>query len=257
MMADGQKAGIVTGAGSGIGRASAIALSRAGTAIVVSDIDDDAGAETVSMIEAEGGSAVYQHCDVSDPGEASSLVDRAISEFGRLDCAHNNAGIGGPPGIVAEYDFETWSKVLAINLSGVFLGMKYQIPKMLEQGGGSIVNTASTFGLVAVPLMPAYVASKHGVIGLTKAAALAYAESDIRVNAICPGATLTPTLEAFFSEVNPDDPKSVEASFAAGAPVKRLGRPPELGAAVAWLCSEEASFVTGLAMPIDGGWTAQ
>lgn len=257
LVASGERAGIVTGAGSGIGRASARALARSGIAVVVSDIDENGGAETVSMIEKAGGTALFHRCDVSVEEEVVALVDRAVSEFGRLDCAHNNAGVGGPPGSVADYDFETWSRVLSINLDGVFLGMKYELARMLESGVGSIVNTASTFGLVGVQGLPAYVASKHAVVGITKAAALEYATVGIRVNAICPGATLTPGLEGFFGEVNPDDPKAVEAQFAAGAPVKRLGQPSEVGDAVAWLCSEEASFVTGLAMPIDGGWTAQ
>lgn len=256
-MPSAEKVAIVTGAASGIGRASALALAGRGARIVVSDIDEGGGAETVAAIEAGGGGAVFQRCDVSVETEVEALVERAVTEFGRLDYAHNNAGIGGPPGALAEYETETWSKVLSVNLNGVFFCMKHEIPRMLEAGAGSIVNTSSTFGLVGVPGLPAYVASKHAIAGITRSTALEYAKAGIRVNAICPGATLTPTVEEFFTMVGPDNPKAVEEQFAAQAPVGRMGQPVELGGAVAWLCSEEASFVTGLTMPVDGGWTAQ
>jgi NAD(P)-dependent dehydrogenase (short-subunit alcohol dehydrogenase family) len=252
-----EQVAIVTGAASGIGRASAFALAARGARIVVSDVAEEGGAETVAAIEAEGGRAVFQRCDVSVETEVEALVERAVSQFGRLDWAHNNAGIGGPPGTMADYDTETWSRVLAVNLNGVFFCMKHEIPRMLEVGGGAIVNTSSTFGMVGVPGLPAYVASKHGIAGVTRAAALEYAKAGIRVNAVCPGPTLTPTVEEFFAMVGPEDPKAVEEQFAAGGPIGRMGQPGEIGPAVAWLCSEEASFVTGLVMPVDGGWTAQ
>jgi NAD(P)-dependent dehydrogenase (short-subunit alcohol dehydrogenase family) len=252
-----KRVSIVTGAGSGIGRGSARALARRGSAVVVSDINEEGGAETVAMIEEAGGSATFQRCDVSVEADVAALVERAISEYGRLDYAHNNAGIGGPPGTIADYEVETWNRILAINLTGVFLCMKYEIPHMLEQKGGSIVNTSSTFGLVGVAGLPAYVATKHGIAGLTRAAALEYAKNGLRVNAVCPGATLTPTVEDFFAMVQPDNPKAVEEQFIAQAPVGRMGQPQEIGDVVGWLCSEEASFITGLTMPVDGGWTAQ
>lgn len=257
MQSAAERVAIVTGAASGIGRASALALAARGVRVVVSDIAEEGGSETMGLIEGEGGKAVFQRCDVAVETDVEALVERAISQFGRLDYAHNNAGIGGPPGTTADYDTDTWSAVLAVNLNGVFFCMKHEIPRMLEVGGGAIVNTSSTFGMVGVPGLPAYVASKHGIAGLTRAAALEYAQQGIRVNAVAPGATLTPTVEEFFAMVGPDDPKAVEAQFAAGAPVGRLGTPGEIGPAVAWLCSEEASFVTGLVMPVDGGWTAQ
>jgi NAD(P)-dependent dehydrogenase (short-subunit alcohol dehydrogenase family) len=248
---------LVTGGSSGIGRASARAFAAAGYAVVVADVDDAGGAETVRGIEADGGSATYVHADMTEVGDVAALVPAALRAYGRLDAAHNNAGIGGEPAPTAEYPLDGWHRILAVNLTGTFLCMRHEIAHMLEAGGGAIVNTASTFGLVGVPGMAAYTATKHGIVGLTRGAALEYATHGIRINAICPGATRTPQLEEFFGMLAPGDPDAAAADFAAREPVGRLGRPEEIAAAAVWLCSDAASFVTGLAMPVDGGWTAQ
>jgi NAD(P)-dependent dehydrogenase (short-subunit alcohol dehydrogenase family) len=186
--------------------------------------------------------------DVTKPDDVEALVAHALSTFGRLDCAHNNAGVTGPGGSVADYSLDDWNRVLAINLTSVFLSMKFEIPSMVEQGSGAIVNTASGAGLVGFPGLPAYVASKHGVVGLTKAAAMEYVKAGVRINAICPGSTRTPMLEAFMG----GDPK-MERMMAAAAPIARLGRPEEIAEAVVWLCSDAASFVVGQALAVDGG----
>jgi NAD(P)-dependent dehydrogenase (short-subunit alcohol dehydrogenase family) len=239
---------LVTGAGSGIGRASAIAFARAGARVVVGDLDEAGGNETVELIEQEGGAASFRRADVTKAGDVEGLVAHAVSTFGRLDCAHNNAGITGPGGSVADYSEDDWNRVLAINLTSVFLSMKFELPPMVAQGSGAIVNTASGAGLVGFPGLPAYVASKHGVVGLTKAAAMEYVKAGVRINAICPGSTRTPMLEAFMG----GDPK-IERMMASAAPIARLGRPEEIAEAVVWLCSDAASFVVGQALAVDGG----
>lgn len=254
---EGRRVALVTGGSSGIGRASARALAADGCAVVVADIDEEGGEQTVRGIQADGGAATYVRTDVTSADAVSALVESALRAYGRLDAAHNNAGIGGAPAPTAEYPLDGWDRILAINLTGTFLCMRAEIAHMLEAGGGAIVNTASTFGLVGVPGMAAYTATKHGIVGLTRGAALEYAQAGIRVNAVCPGATRTPQLEEFFGMLSPGDPEAAAADFAAREPVGRLGRPEEIGAAVAWLCSDAASFVTGTAMPVDGGWTAQ
>jgi NAD(P)-dependent dehydrogenase (short-subunit alcohol dehydrogenase family) len=248
---------IITGAGSGIGRASAVALAAAGRAVVVSDVDEAGGDETVRSIVDQGGEASFVPADIRREEDVAALMDATLRAYGRLDCAHNNAGIGGPPAYTADYPVDVWHDVLATNVTGTFLCMRHEIEIMLRAGRGAIVNTASTFGLVGVAGMAAYTASKHAIVGLTRGAALEYAQRGIRVNAVCPGATRTPQLEEFFGMIDADAPESVAADFAAREPVGRLGRPSEIAAAVVWLCAEEASFVTGVAMPVDGGWTAQ
>jgi NAD(P)-dependent dehydrogenase (short-subunit alcohol dehydrogenase family) len=246
------KIALITGGGSGIGRASALAFAREGAKVVVADVVVKGGEETVGMIKKAGGEAIFVKADVSKAAEVEAMVNEAIETYGRLDCAHNNAGIEGTWVTTAEYTEENWDRVMAINLKGVWLCMKYEIPQMLKQGGGSIVNTASGAGLVGVPQASAYVASKHGVVGLTKAAALEYAKSGIRVNAVCPGVIRTPMLERVLSS----QPRMAE-TITAMEPVGRMGTPEEIAEAVVWLCSEAASFVTGHAMAVDGGYVAQ
>jgi NAD(P)-dependent dehydrogenase (short-subunit alcohol dehydrogenase family) len=245
------KVALVTGAGSGIGRASALAFAREGAKVVVADVTVEGGEETANLIKQAGGEAIFVKADVSKGAEVEALVARAVQTYGRLDCAHNNAGIEGPGATTVDYTEELWDRVIAINLKGVWLCMKYEIPQMLQHGGGAIVNTASTAGLVGYPRGSAYVASKHGVVGLSKTAALEYAKSGIRVNAVCPGAIDTPMMGRIT-----DHRPTRAARMAAAEPVGRMGVPGEIAEAVVWLCSESASFVTGHAMAVDGGMTA-
>lgn len=246
------KVALVTGGGSGIGRAAALAFAREGAKVVVSDVVIDGGEETVRLIKAAGGQAVFVKADVARPAEVDALIARVVDTYGRLDCAFNNAGIEGTMAQTADCSEENWDRTIAINLKGVWLCLKAEIPQMLKQGGGAIVNTASVAGLVGFAGLPAYVASKHGVVGLTKSAALEYAKQGIRVNAVCPGVIRTPMVERLFR----DNPAAGE-TIAAMEPVGRMGTPEEIAEAVVWLCSDAASFVTGLAMAVDGGLTAQ
>jgi NAD(P)-dependent dehydrogenase (short-subunit alcohol dehydrogenase family) len=247
------KVALVTGAGSGIGRASAEAFARAGARVVAADLDAASGEETVARIGAAGGEALFVRADVSVAAEVAALVGRAIDAYGRLDCAHNNAGIEGVRAALHEYPEDAWDRVLAVNLKGIWLCMQHEIGQMLRQGGGAVVNTASVAGLIgSVSGICAYNASKHGVVGLTKTAALEYAKQGIRVNAVCPGFVTTPMLERAFGGDAP-----LMARFAAAQPTGRYAAPEEIAAAVVWLCSDAASYVTGLAMPVDGGYVAQ
>ncbi len=247
------KVAIVTGAGSGIGRATSVAFAEHGASVVVVDVDIAGSEETVRLIREAGGSATFVHCDVSKPEDVVKMVDATIETYGRLDFACNNAGIGGAQAPTGEYPIESWNKVIGINLTGVWLCMRYQIPAMLKSGGGSIVNMASILGQVGFAGAPAYVAAKHGVVGLTKSAAIEYATQGIRVNAICPGFIYTPLLEhAGMSKGTP-----MYDMVAGLHPMKRMGTSEEVASAVIWLCEEGASFVTGESILVDGGYVAQ
>jgi len=246
------KIALVTGGGSGIGRASSLMFAREGAKVVVADVVVDGGEETIGMIKKAGGEAIFVKVDVSKAAEVEAMVNKAVEAYGRLDCTFNNAGIEGAMASTVEYTEEDWDRVININLKGVWLCMKYEIAQMLKQGGGAIVNTASVLGLVGMAELPAYVASKHGVAGLTKTAALEYAKSGIRVNAVCPGVIDTPMVGRGLA-LRPE----LEPQFVAAEPVGRMGKPEEIAEAVVWLCSEAASFVTGHAMVVDGGMVAQ
>lgn len=243
---------LVTGAGSGIGRSSALAFAREGIKVVVADISPRSGEETVRMIQVEGGEALFVKVDVSRPGEVDMLIRQTVTTYGRLDYAHNQAGIEGHIAPTAECTEENWDHVIDINLKGVWLCMKYEIQQMLRQGGGVIVNTSSAAGLVGTQRVPAYVASKHGVVGLTKAAALEYARANIRINAVAPGTIYTPMIERFSG----GDPE-ILAQFAEAEPVGRMGKPEEVADAVLWLCADGSSFVTGTVVSVDGGRVSQ
>lgn len=246
------KVAALTGGGSGIGKAAALAFAAAGAATVVADINGRSAVDTAEEIVAGGGRAQAIGVDVSRPDGAQSVVDTAREAFGGLDCAFNNAGTIGTPAPTAECSVEDWETTLRVNLTSVWLCMRAQIPAMLERGGGAIVNCSSAAGLIGFAGVPAYVASKHGVIGVTRAAALEYAEQGVRVNAVCPGVIRTPMVETFV-----EGAPEVEAHLVAGEPIGRMGTAQEVAAAVLWLCSDAASFVTGHAMAVDGGLLSQ
>lgn len=244
------KVAIVTGGSFGIGRATALAFSKKGAKVVIADWAEDN--ETLNLIKDAGGEAIFVKCDVSKASDVKAMVEKAISAFGRLDYAFNNAGIEGVTAPVQDCSEENWDKTIGVNLKGIWLCMKYEIPEILKQGKGVIVNCASIAGLVGYSGLPAYAASKHGVIGLTKTSALECAKLGIRVNAVCPGAIKTPMIDRLTGKK-----KEVEQQYAAMEPIGRLGQPEEVANAVTWMCSDEASFITGHAMAVDGGWTAQ
>ena len=244
------KVAVVTGSSYGIGRSTAIAFAKRGAKVVLSDWVDDK--DTRELIGQAGGEAVFFKCDVSNEEEVRSLMAQAVSHYGRLDFAFNNAGVEGSPAPVADCSNENWDRTIGINLRGVWLCMKHQIPAMLKSGGGVIVNNASIAGLVGFAGVPAYVASKHGVVGLTKNAALDYAKQNIRVNAVCPGVIQTPMIDRFTG----GDPKVIQ-QLVAGEPMDRLGQPEEIAETVVFLCSDAASFITGQAIAVDGGWTTR
>ena len=246
------KVAVVTGGSSGIGRATAQIFAREGARVVVADVGVEGGAETVRLITGSGGEAIFVQTDVAQPADVEAMVKKTVETYGRLDCAFNNAGIEGVVQPTVDYDEADWDRVIAINLTGVWLCMKYELQQMLTQGGGAIVNTASIAGLVGLPGFSAYVAAKHGVNGLTKTAALEYAKSGIRVNAVCPGAIRTPMFER-----GARDNPGIEEQVVAAEPIGRMAEPAEVGEAVVWLCSDAASFVTGFPMAVDGGWVAQ
>jgi len=246
------KTAIVTGASAGIGRAAAIALAEAGAQVVVADVDVERGGSVAGEIEDKGGRALFVRADVSNDDDVAAMVACAVDVFGGLDLAFNNAGIEGTSAITHECTRENWDRTLAVNLTGIWSCMRHEIPVLLARGGGSIVNTASVAGLVGFPSIPAYTASKHAIVGLTKAAALEYAQLGIRINAVCPGVIDTEMVERFTGH-SPE----IEAGLLASEPVGRLGRPEEIADAVVWLCSDRASFVTGQAIAIDGGYVTR
>jgi len=247
------KIALVTGGGSGIGRASALAFAKEGAKVVVSDVNVGGGEATIQSIQEIGGDAHFIKADVTQATEVKALVDQSVEIYGQLDCAFNNAGVA-PNGAypIADYPEDEWNRLLNINLTGVFLCLKYQLQQMRKQKNGVIVNTASVLGLVATGNgVSSYISGKHGVVGLTKAAALENAKNGIRVNAVCPGYIETPIIQNSL-----DDPE-LKASLVKRHPVGRLGMPDEVAEAVIWLCSEAASFVTGHALNIDGGYVIQ
>ncbi|HUD90165.1 SDR family oxidoreductase [Sphingobium sp.] len=242
------KVALVTGAGGGIGRAAALAFARSGAMVLVSDVNDENGEATVALIRKKGGTAAYQRCDVSDGAQVKAMVAAAVNQFGRLDCAFNNAGINSVA--LDEYEDVVWDRAISVNLKGVMLCMREVAAVMLQQGGGSIVNTASINGVVGNPAQPAYTAAKHGVVGLTRHGALRWAKAGIRVNAVCPGVIDTPmTAQAV---ANPQARAMIESM----TPMGRMGRAEEIAEAVVWLCSDAASFITGQPLLVDGGVTA-
>ncbi len=249
------KVALVTGGGSGIGRAACLAFAGEGARVVVVDVDRVGGEETVRLVERNGDEAIFARADVSNAAQVEEAIRRAVEIYGRLDCAFNNAAdVAAHLGAMVpahEYPEENWDRIMQVNLKGVWLCMKHEIRQMLSQGGGAIVNAASALGLVGVENMCGYIASKHGVVGLTRGAALEYATRHIRVNAICPGYIRTPMTQARL-----DDPAH-RARLLAREPMGRVGEPEEVAAAVVWLCSDAASFVTGHALSVDGGWVAQ
>lgn len=242
------KVGLVTGGASGIGRATALAFAAAGARVVVADLNADGAQATVELIRAAGGEARCMPADVSEAGQVEALVRETVAAYGRLDCAFNNAGISQYGTPIPELPEDVWDRVIRVNLRSVFLCMKYEIPQLIRQGGGAIVNTASGYGLKGARGNAAYVASKHGIVGLTKVAALENAQAGVRVNALCPGWTETPLIAARLQ-----DPE-FRARILASEPMGRVGRPEEIAAAVVWLCSDAASFVTGHALSVDGGF---
>ncbi|MGQ9927457.1 MAG: SDR family oxidoreductase [Chloroflexaceae bacterium] len=243
---------LITGGGGGIGRATALAFARVGARLMLGDLDLAAAEETARQVVAAGGEAHAAHCDVSRPEEAEALVQEAVARLGRLDYAVNNAGIEASQESTARLPVETWERTIAINLSGVFYCMRAELAAM-RAGGGAIVNIASVLGLVGFAGAAAYVAAKHGVIGLTKVAAIEFAARGIRVNAVCPGFVETPMLERVGVTSDSDRRAQIEGLH----PINRLGRPEEIAGAVLYLCSDAASFVTGHALVVDGGYTAR
>jgi NAD(P)-dependent dehydrogenase (short-subunit alcohol dehydrogenase family) len=244
---------LVTGGSTGIGRATAFVFARERAKVVVADINVEDGEKTVGRIKREGGEALFVRTDVSVAAEVQSMVERIVETYGRLDCAFNNAGVmGSITTPTHEYPDQTWDEVIAVNLKGVWLCMRSEIPQMLAQGGGAIVNTCSIYGVVGGEGFAAYAASKHGIAGLTKTAALEYIKSGIRINAVTPGPIDTAMTRRFYEEV-----PEREGWAKSAVPMGRIGQPEEVAQAVAWLCSPASSYVVGHIMMVDGGWVAQ
>jgi NAD(P)-dependent dehydrogenase (short-subunit alcohol dehydrogenase family) len=246
-----EKAIMITGAASGIGRATAIEAAAEGAKLLLCDVDDAQGEAEAAAIDG----ATFQHCDVTDEASVEAAVKAAVDEFGRLDGAFNCAGILAAIGDTGEVPYEEWQQVIDVDLNGVFLCTKHQITVMAEQGSGSILNMASAAGLIGWPAAGAYVAAKHGVVGLSKSAALEYAEAGVRVNSICPSYVLTPMVEKDLFEDTLGGDEELIAAARANHPIGRFAQPPEIANAAVWLLSDKASFVTGSAMSVDGGYT--
>lgn len=242
---------LVTGGAGGIGRAAALAFARAGARVAVSDVNAAGGEETVGLITQAGGEAIFVKADVSREAEVEALVAKTVAAFGRLDCAFNNAGIEEESKPLADCDEALFDRIMAVNVKGAWLCMKHEIRQMLKQGGGAIVNTASVAGLVGAPLQPAYAASKHAVVGMTRTAAAEYGKAGIRINSVCPGVIRTPMLERALER----EPRR-EKGIVKVHPIGRIGEAEEITGAVLWLCSDAASFVTGHQLAVDGGLTA-
>jgi NAD(P)-dependent dehydrogenase (short-subunit alcohol dehydrogenase family) len=247
------KVALVTGGSSGIGRAAALLFAREGATVIVADIDAAGGAETIAKIKSEGSHAQFVPTDISSSAEVAALIAGIVDNFGRLDCAFNNAGILGDIVSIVDHTEAMWHRAFETNLKGTWLCMKHEIPQMLAQGRGTIVNTTSTAGVqIGSPFRSAYAASKAGIVSLTKSAALEYAEHGLRVNALCPSHTRTPLLEQFF-KLRPE----LEASFIAQTPMGRIAAPEEVAEGALWLCSDASSFVTGQVLVIDGGYVTR
>src|SRR4051794_20578751 len=245
------KVAFITGAGGGIGRAAALAFAREGASVVVTDVSEAANQETARIVEEQGGRALAVRCNVAKIDDVKAALDKTAEVFGRLDYAFNNAGIEPrKPAPTADYDLEEWERIIEIDLRGVFLCMKYEIPLILKQGGGAIVNTSSGAGVIGIKGSPAYTAAKHGVIGLTRAAALDYAAQKIRINAVCPGYIDTPMMGRFTGGTAEGRAKVISEE-----PIGRMGRPEEIADTVLWLCSDAAGFVVGHPLVVDGGQT--
>ncbi len=246
------KVALITGGSFGIGRATAVAFANRGAKVVIADYIEDKENETMTLIKDTGGEAIFIQCDVSNSSDVKNMIEKTVARFGRLDYAFNNAGIEGLTATTHECTEDNFDKTIGINLKGIWLCMKNEIPELLKNNKGAIVNCASVAGLVGFPGLPAYVASKHGVVGLTKTAALEYAEKGIRVNAVCPGVIHTAMIDRLTGK-----DKEAEKQFTSMEPVGRMGNPEEVAEAVVWLCSDAASFVTGTAIPVDGGFVAK
>jgi NAD(P)-dependent dehydrogenase (short-subunit alcohol dehydrogenase family) len=246
------KVALITGGGSGIGYAAATLFAREGAKVVVADYNPDGGERAARAIKEAGGEALFQAADVSKPADVEALVARTIAAYGRLDCAFNNAGIEGEFVPTPECTLENWHRVIGINLSGVFYCMKYEIPMMLKGGGGTIVNNASICGLAGIANTAAYTAAKHGVVGLTKAAALEFSSKGIRVNAVCPGFIRTPMVARVMDRGSFDESVVIQTH-----PINRFGQPEEVAELALWLSSDASSFVSGAPVPVDGAYMAQ
>ncbi len=242
---------IVTGSGSGIGRAAAVAFGREGSKVVVSDVNEAGGLQTVEMIEAAGGQAIFIPCNVADNAQVAHLIKQTVATFGRIDNAINNAGVGGPLCKITDVSWQDYQQVMDVNLGGVFLCMQHQIRQMLVQGGGKIVNVSSVAGLRGLPNSSVYSASKHAVVGLTKSVAVEYVRKNIRINAVCPVFTRSAMVDSLFL-IDP----SYEEKLKRNIPMGRYGQPEDISQAILWLCADENSFLTGHALPMDGGMMA-